>query len=106
MAEKILITEGEMARLNQPIALFTQTKEEPVQELKKEPTQPAKTEAQATPTQTEEAPKKQAAMFKEPAFVPAPPCKKKESKRLKRKTPRLPSCQTFGQEERTGFNDR
>lgn len=74
---KILITEGEMARLNQPIALFTQTKEEPVQELKKEPTQPAKTEAQATPTQTEEAPKKQAAMFKEPAFVPAPPLQEK-----------------------------
>lgn len=65
---KILIQEGQSAAINQPLAIFTQTKDESIEGfLKKE-----EPKTQSTPQTTQEAPR-QVVERKEPLFVPEAP---------------------------------
>jgi pyruvate dehydrogenase E2 component (dihydrolipoamide acetyltransferase) len=78
---KILITEGKEAKVNQPVAIFTATKDESIEgyqpeglqpEIKKEPaSEAAKSSEEKTVPQKEEPPK--GAFMQQPAFVPEPP---------------------------------
>lgn len=74
---KILIPEGGTARVNQPIAIFTETANENIEGYKPEGEEPAPARQETAPVAMQAQPQATAvtegAVFRQPAFVPEPP---------------------------------
>ncbi len=88
---KILIPEGSVAKINQPVAVLTETADESIEGFEPEGTAP-KEEVEETTEEKEEEPKeqkkeapKQGTAIQEPAFVPEPPLEKFDFSQLKEK---------------------
>jgi len=106
---KILIQEGETARVNQPIAIFTETADESIEGYEPEgeapPPPPVEAAEEAKPKEAAAAPapQKVAGGLQEPAFVPMPPLEgytfKGPTKPIRGKIPASPLAKKIAREK-------
>lgn len=68
---KILVEEGKSAKVNQPIAVFTESENEPIEEEQKAPQKEEKQQVEEKPVAKEE--KQESVSVSQPSFIPYPP---------------------------------
>lgn len=107
---KILVSEGGVARVNQPIAIFTETKEESIEGYEPEGETPPPAEEKASIEEGEKpkaeeraAPAQAQGSMQEPAFVPQPPLEnytfEEPTKPFHGKIPASPLAKKLAQEK-------